>query len=180
MIKLSILICTVEDRKHFLDRLLERLNPQKTEQVEILINVDKREKSIGQKRNELLDQATGSHIAFIDDDDLVSPTYCKQILDALASDPDCVGIEGTMTVDGHGPRKFIHSLRYKEWFERRGVYYRNPNHLSPVRREFAVQTKFPDSSHGEDHNYSMRLLPLLKREEYIRGPIYFYEYRNNK
>lgn len=181
MKKLSVLICSLESRKRFLDRLLERINPQtNNDQVEIIIDVDKGERTIGKKRNDLLHKAKGSYISFVDDDDLVAPDYVKRIIEATRTDPDCVGMEGIITFDGRNPKKFIHSLRYREWFEKKGIYYRNPNHLSPVKRELALQVMFPEINMGEDQDYSMRLLPFLKTEKYISGPIYFYEYISNK
>lgn len=165
-----------------LARLRAVLDPQITDEVEVLVNSDSGEMSIGDKRNALLKAATGDYVAFVDDDDLVRTTYVKQILAALSTNPDCVGIEGVMTINGNlqQGRLFIHSLRYRSWFEKDGVYYRNPNHLSPVKRELALQVGFPAINHGEDHDYSKRLLALLNTEVYINGPIYHYDYREIK
>ena len=180
MKKLSILIPTIEGREKWLTRILERLEPQRTGDVEILVNKDGRQKSIGEKRNELLEQSESDYVAFVDDDDLVSLDYVSRIVSAVETRPDCVGMEGIITFDGKRPQKFIHSLRYTSWYEKDGVFYRNPNHLSPVKRELALQVKFPYINNGEDHDYSKRLLPLLKTEVYLDNPIYFYEFRSRK
>jgi glycosyltransferase involved in cell wall biosynthesis len=180
MKRLSLLVCSIESRQRELRRLKSRLAPQLTDAVELLVNIDRGQKTIGRKRNELLADASGDYIAYIDDDDLVSDDYVEKILAATASDPDCCGMEGIITFNGENPKQFIHSLRYREWFERDGVYYRNPNHLSPVRRELAAQIGFPEKNYWEDRDYSARLLPLLKREVYIEGPIYFYLYVKRK
>jgi len=72
----------------------------------------------------------------------------------------------------------VHSIRYDRWYsEGTGddeVFYRPPNHLNPVQRDLARAARFPDRSHGEDHEYSMRLRPLLRSERFLEGPIYFY------
>jgi glycosyltransferase involved in cell wall biosynthesis len=177
---LSILICTMPRRNTFFQRLMASLKPQLNDDVELKAVSDDGKMSIGEKRNTLLDAATGEYIAFIDDDDLVSNDYVQRILEAVKTKPDCVGMEGIITFDGQGARKFVHSLRYREWFEKDGIYYRNPNHLSPVKREHAIKVKFPDINMGEDHDYSKRLLPLLSTEVYLDNPIYFYECRSNK
>lgn len=174
--KLSILICSLESRKHLLERLMKVLQPQVTEDVEVLVRSDSGEMPIGRKRNLLLDEATGAYVAFVDDDDLVSTDYVRKILQGVASNPDCCGIQGVITFQGKSPRTFIHSLKYKEWFEKNFVYYRCPNHLNPVRRELALQVKFPESNHGEDRDYSTRLLPLLQNEYFISGVVYHYLY----
>jgi glycosyltransferase involved in cell wall biosynthesis len=158
------------------------LDPQITEEVEVIVNIDDGQLSIGDKRNALLEMATGDYIAFVDDDDMVRTNYVRCILEAIQQNPDCVGIEGVITFNGNMQqgRKFIHSLQYRSWFEKDGVYYRNPNHLSPVKREHALKVKFPSKNHGEDHDYSTALLPFLNTEVYIKGPIYHYDYREIK
>lgn len=56
------------------------------------------------------------------------------------------------------------------------VYYRNPNHLNPVKKELAIQVPYKEINFGEDKDYSERLFPLLKTEVYISGIIYYYLY----
>jgi glycosyltransferase involved in cell wall biosynthesis len=187
MIKLSILICTLEERKQFLQRLLNILKPQKTDNVEILVNCDNGKKTIGQKRNELLNEATGEYIAFCDDDDRVSNRYVELILKALESNPDTVGIHLLMTTDKVITEKTYHSIKYRSWYDEPDPdklwlkrYFRNPNHLNPVKREHALKVMFPEINMGEDKVYSTNLLQYLKTEEYIPEPIYFYEFRSRK
>jgi hypothetical protein len=60
------------------------------------------------------------------------------------------------------------------------VYFRTPNHISPVRRELALQAGFPDVTYAEDREYSKRLLPLCKNEAKIKGSIYHYKYISKK
>lgn len=182
---LSVLICTTSSRKQFLRRLLaESLYPQLNKAVEILVLCDAGERSIGMKRNELLDRAAGAYVCFVDDDDTVSPDYVAKLLEALASGPDCCSIEGVVTTDGRNPVKFVHSLKYDKWGTvsegSKPVYVRCPNHLNPVRRDIALRVRFPDKSHGEDRDYSLRLRPLLKVEKEIKGPVYYYMYRSTK
>lgn len=176
--KLSILICSVKKRELKLRNLLKLLRNQTTHEVEILIEVDNREMTIGDKRNKLLIRARGNYVVFVDDDDKVSDDYVGKILKAISSSPDCCGLEGSIHSEKKKwTRKFIHSVKYKKWFESNKVYYRCPNHLNPVKREIALKVAFPSKSLGEDMNYSMRLLPLLNSEVFINGIIYYYEAR---
>lgn len=182
----SILICSLQSRASFLERLFNNLSSQLNENVEVLTSLDNGEKSIGQKRNELLDKAQGKYIAFIDDDDLVSDNYISLILDAVKDNCDVVGMHLIMTIDGRDPQKTYHSLKYNRWFDEpdpengRRKYYRNPNHLNPVKKEYALQVRFPEINNGEDRVYSQKLLPFLKTEVYIEQPIYYYLYRSRK
>lgn len=182
--KLSILICSLEKRKDFLNRLMNVLCPQtnKYDNVQVLINTDEGQLSIGEKRNRLVEDADGEYVAYIDDDDLVSKEYVDLIMKALEEKPDVVGMMGIMTTNGRNPKTFIHSLKYDHWFEQHGIYYRCNNHLNPVKKEYASAVKFPLINMGEDHDYSNRLYQILKdkKEIYIPEPIYFYDYRTNK
>ncbi len=176
--KLSILICHLNSRKALLERLMAELQPQVdafSGQVEVVVEADDGGISTGTKRNNLLDRAQAKFIAFFDDDDLPSPDYCSKIIGAIDSTPDadCVKFEG-LIYNNTPPRTFIHSLKYRTWFEEGGVYFRPPNHLSPVLRELALKTRFPSLTIGEDRDYSMRLLPLLKVEAPTEGVLYHY------
>lgn len=142
----------------------------------------KRRVSIGEKRNALLARSHGKMVQFLDDDDLVSTWMVQRVLKAMETDPDVIGFWGVMR-----PRssfssfkegtKFVHSLEYKEWRQNDGIYERHSNHLNPVRRELALQAGYPLICHGEDFEYSKRLLPLLKTEVMVGSreePMYEY------
>jgi len=178
--RLSILVCSIKQRQALLQRLLSVIQKQKTEEVEILTEVDDGKMKIGRKRNKLLDRAKGDYVCFIDDDDdLVSDDYVSKILAAIQNDPDCCSLEGIYTVDGKNPAKFIHSVEYKKWEtiaeNGKTIYIRCPNHLNAIKRELVLKTRFNDAlSQGEDRDFSDRLLPLLKKESKIEGNIYRY------
>lgn len=177
--KLSILICTVPGREDFLNRLLGILTEQGGD-YEILINAT--DKTIGEKRNELLNAAVGEYVAFIDDDDKVSDNYVNLVMAGIDKGVDCCSLNGLITFDGQNPRKFIHSIKYKSWYENDGIYYRCVNHLNCVKKSIALQIGFPNKNHGEDRDYSIRLSEsgLLKTEHWIDETLYMYEYRSNK
>ena len=180
---LSILVCALTRRATIIQTLMSYLLPQITPHVELLIAADNGEKSTGEKRNELLSIASGKYIVFIDDDDVVAPGYVALILNAVKNDCDVVGLHLIMTNKGRpgSECRTYHSLKYRTWYDEpdpnspgRRRYFRSPNHLNPVKRELALAVKFPTINTGEDHDYSKRLLPLLKTETYIEKPIYFY------
>ena len=179
--KLSLLICTLPERAAFLARLRRILDPQcKNQPVEILLDDRPRPVSIGSKRNSLLQAAKGDYVAFIDDDDLVSTSYVRLVLDALRPNPDCAELRGIITTDGGGAKPFIHTVDCDEWCEKNGVYWRYPNHLNSIRRDLALQAGFPDNSYGEDKTFSDRVKPLLKTMGRISQTIYRYEFRSQK
>lgn len=178
--RLSILICTLPIRVYYRVRLARRLNPQMTGDVEVLEDNRSTSISIGAKRNALLQRAKGDYVAFIDDDDLVSPDYVSLVLGALKDNPDCAELKGIITTDGKDPKPFIHTITCTHWHEKDGVYWRYPNHLNAIRRELALQAGFPEKSFGEDHDFSTRVKPLLKTQGAIDRTIYHYLFRSKK
>ena len=170
---LSILVCSIQVRKKQLARLLNILSPQITEKVEILVETDDEQMTIGTKRNKLLHRAQGDYVAFVDDDDVVSSDYINKILKAMSTLPDCCSLTGEIVHHGR-KNAFIHSIEYDRWYEKDGVYYRHPNHLNAIKRELTLQIGFPEKNHGEDHDFSKQILPLLKTEARIDGIIYYY------
>lgn len=179
MIKLSILIATMPIRAHKLANLRQVLDRQLTPEVEVITDISMNY-NIGTKRNKLLALASGKYIIFLDDDDLIASDYIEKILKACESDCDCIGISGTITTNGAREMQWHISKDFQMWFERGNVYYRTPNHISPVKRELALAASFPEISFGEDYEYSMRLLPLLKSEIKIPGNLYHYRYESKK
>jgi hypothetical protein len=185
---LSICIATVPSRAALLDEILAELTKQISQfprEVEIVI--DPRERvTIGAKRNDLIRRAIGEYVAHVDDDDKIAPDYISRVLHALKSNPgtDCASLAGIMTTDDQDPVPFLDSIRYGQWSTKPnsdGLYERTPEHRNAVRRDLAIKAGFPDSSYGEDHEFSRRLRPLLKTEAWTGDePLYFYNYRSGK
>lgn len=182
--KLSILIPSLKSRANYLTNLMALLKPQVTDDVELIVEVDNGEITIGEKRNKLLKRAKGKYIAFVDDDDEVSKDYISKILEAIEREPDCCSLTGVITFDGVNPKIFEHSLKYSSWRDNSDnepiKYERNPNHLNAIKKEIAIKYDFIPVNYGEDRDWSMRIFPELKTEATINGVIYHYKYRSNK
>lgn len=182
MIDLTILVCTIDTRAHFLRRLLDALEPQLNDRVELKIACDNGEIPIGRKRNQLVGDAKGKWICFIDDDDWVPPYYVSSIQRALATDPDCVGFRCQRHVDGRFDAEAYITMRNPgystEMIGREKRYIRTPNHLCPIRAKFVRSTPFPEINYGEDTDYANRIKRLLKSEAYIDRTLYVYDYRS--
>lgn len=177
---LSILICSLPERIHTLNRLLAILDRQIDRypgQVEYLVDSTPRGIiTTGCKRNELLRQAKGEYIAYVDDDDIVSVDYVGRILLAAKDQNDCIGMVGVLRRIGKPDWTFRHSITVDRWCKdkEKKIYFRTPNHLNPVKRRIADLIKFKNLTVGEDRDYSDRLRPFLKTETFLEGPIYFY------
>ena len=181
-VKLSILIATISSRKQMFEQLVKDVWYKPLEQgdicekeVELLFDDDD-VANIGIKRQRLLARAQGQFVVFIDDDDTVNINYASILLNAINSHPDvdCFGINGLISVDGKAEKQWMISKQFKNWYEQNGVYYRTPNHISPIRRWIALQNGFPPVQTGEDHAYSMGCLPWLKNEHIIKDKVMYY------
>lgn len=187
--KLSILVCTVPRRKEMFEALITELLKQSTicnKAVEIKYN-EAENLSIGTKRNRLLNDASGEYVCFIDDDDTISSTYIKDIMEALEKEPDCLSLRGVITWDGANPEIFEHSIRYNSYvthtMPKDGIKYeRYPNHLNVIKASIAKQFKFPEVNFSEDTDWATQIRDsgLLKKEVYIDKVLYHYQFVPNK
>jgi len=179
---LSVLICSLTSRSQQLETLLAELLKQRNgnSEVEILTNIDNKEKSTGLKRHELLESATGKYIIFIDDDDWPEPCYIAELLNAAASDADCFAINGWITTNGRNRINWRLSKNYENKTVKENghvpIYLRKTNHITAVKREIALQVGFPDKSNAEDKWYSDRVAPLCKTEFQIKPMMYHYRF----
>jgi glycosyltransferase involved in cell wall biosynthesis len=178
----SVLICTMPERFYCFNSLMDSIQSQiDKNQLQGLVEVltdDRLDITVGQKRNSLMSRASGEFVAFIDDDDEVHTDYLKLIVEAIQNNPsiDCIGINGEMIFDKLHNRAWFVSIDYEEWHEKDLVFYRTPNHLSPIKRVLAIGCPFPDVSFGEDRHFSDLIYPLLKKEAKIETPLYVYHY----
>ncbi len=150
-IKLSICICSLHERAELLVRLLKCLAEQsRLDEVQILVNVDAGQQTIGVKRNYLVNDSLGEYVVHIDDDDLVHPAYVSKILNAIDGNswPDAIAIRGKrFDVAGHqDPVTFDYQLMRSDQAEtdKDGVMWRSPGHLCPIRADIARQVMFPE------------------------------------
>lgn len=187
---LSICICTISERLDMYKEISQKIMNQ-IHQITKKYNYEvadlhthfSNDLDIGTKRNNLLNDVKGHFIVFIDDDDNVSDDYLELIIDAIISNEsvDCIGIKGIITFDNVETKKWEISKDFGSWYEMNNVYYRTPNHISPIRTELArLSGGFPPLKQGEDYEYSMNVLPLLKTEIKIDKEIYHYQYNSKK
>jgi hypothetical protein len=186
---LSILIATVVERRKQFTSLMQIFNHQLDrdglrDTVEIKHLCDNKEISIGKKRQQLLELATGEWIVFFDDDDRPNQNYINLILNAIKSNPgiDCVGMNVLMTTNGTNPQKCCHRLKYRQWATKVDGwdYVRNITHFNCVKRKLALRVGFKDLRWGEDKPYSDDITRLCRKEAYIDEPLFEYNYTTHQ
>lgn len=180
--KLSILIPSIPSRIVRMTKLYGNIYIQsENHDVEILCLIDNKKRTIGQKRDALVQMANGEYLTFVDDDDHIKPCYIEQILKSVDSGKDviCPKIECSI----NGGNKFIasHSILYEnqeariidgKWID----VTRKPLHNSIWKSELAKSERFPNASYGEDGHWAKRLWPKVKSEYVINEVISSYIY----
>lgn len=179
----SMLICTIPKRKGMFIDLWNSINKLKqisTLAIEVLYD-SRQNATIGEKRNDLVSRAIGKYCCFVDDDDKLTADYFK-VIEESELKYDCIALNGMMYIDGNQHRPFYHSLKYTKWFEDASGYYRNPNHLNPMKTEIVKMIPFLRINRGEDSDFSNRLLQsgLLKTEYVHDKTQYLYMFVSGK
>lgn len=181
---LSILIRTIPGREAKLKELMDILNPQKNDEVEILID-DTYPMMMGTKCNKLVADSKGEYVVFIDDDDLVPHYYVKTFINAIKeSRPDCISIEGIcMRVDlgNQIVYKYVQALHNKVWaFETPTLLRTDLTQIGAVKKSISLQCPFPDIMYYEDRYFAESLKKVAKTEVHLLEIMYIHRYTPTK
>jgi len=189
MIKLSILIPVgpkhTEIYKEVRDKIIETTPVDQLEFVEILTDFRGSDISTGKKRHDLHQRAKGEYVWFIDADDMIEDYAMEEVLKGIESGADVICFNGYMTTNG--ANRVDWEIRLGHPYEAirkdgKEYYLRHPNHISPMKRELALQVKFPNKMQREDYDFAVQLLKagILKTEYIIDKFIYYYNFQNPK
>lgn len=172
--KLSILIATLGRRQDKFNALVESLRPQiENQPVEIIAFWNNGEEPIGYYRDQLLKEAKGEYVCFVDDDDRVPKWYVEEILNNTGA--DYIGFQVELFNDGELMPPVFHSIKYGVWHQDEDGYYRGVTHLNPIRRSLALKSKFTGGK-GEDENWAIHVTPFVRTEKYINRIMYYYHH----
>ena len=182
-IKLTIGILALTKRKLFLIRLLNKISwcsGDYRKKLEIIINEDNGEKTIGTKRNEIIRKSSGEYFCFIDDDDIISDNYFELIFDAFKENPDGVGFKGMYYEKEFSKMVFEHNFDNKTHFKNHNIQKRPLNHLKPIKTELVRKIPYKEINYGEDLDFGNRVKNLLKSGKFINYILYHYLYDPQK
>lgn len=174
----SILMPTVPGRSTTtLNALLQQAQGH---HVEVLWLGDNRMRSIGLKRDALMQSSRGEYVAFVDDDDAVSPHYVKTILGFLGEQTDAVLFDFEVReVGGTRKDRLVCSMNNPDddiRFDGRPVL-RNLWHTHAIRGEIARAHRFPDMQWGEDYEWLKGVRAQVKTAAKTAEALYFYNWR---
>lgn len=197
----SILIAGIPERYHsahgLLHSLLEAQSVARMQDVELLYLLDNKRRSVGAKRNDLLDAANGEYLCFIDDDDAVATDYVQKIYNMISrtrkedTPADVICFPQKCTIM---PANVIHECSYSimHWKDREPDARRKivptetpntlawsgpPAHTMVWRSEIAKAAKFPEQNFGEDVSWVDAVCERAKTEIVLNGePLYHYNF----
>lgn len=177
--KLSILIPSVFERYNSLKTLTDHINSQinGNKDVELIVLLENRRRSIGQKRNHLLEMSKGEYVVFVDDDDRISDDYVEKLLAAISYNPDCVIFDVSVTINNGPPKIAKYDYRYG-YSEDNNYYYRQPNHIMCYKREIAIRHKYLDLSEQEDTEWAPRASAEIRSQFKIAKVLYMYDFHD--
>lgn len=184
---LSILVPSLPQRYGMLTMLMRRLEKQVGDlPVEILALTDNKRRSVGLKRQALLDIARGRFVTFVDDDDSVFPGYVDEILLAIHENPDVSTIvfDQLTEIEGYKPFLIRFGLEFQneeaqpttEVEPEMRVFHRKPWHVCPWRRDIAQRCVFPDASYGEDSYWVDQCCQLATSQYRIHKTLHMYKF----
>ena len=201
----SILIPSIPERYHtaqgLLFSLLESQSIARMQDVELLVLMDNKRRSVGAKRNALLEMAQGEYVSFIDDDDEVATDYVQKIYRLIAktrkeetpADVICFPQRATLVKQG-----VVHECSYSlaHWKDREPDKRRQlaptdkpntlawsgpPAHTMVWRREIAQSAKFPEKNFGEDVDWVDAVCEKAKTEIVLNGEaLYLYNFDSER
>lgn len=193
---LSILIPTVVGRENEYQKLMSKISSQYTldtgitsklpsissmfirgKDVEVLFLKDNKEITIGEKREQLYQMASGDYSWQIDDDDDFADGAIEKILEAIKNNPDvdCITFKEKCIIDGvYHASNF--SMKYPKWQDNVDGYswVRNVFYKAVIKTSIAQSVPFEHIRFGEDERWGMALAPHLKTEYHIDEEIYHY------
>ena len=181
----SLLIPSIPSRVRsqlvpLLDRLCAQAEPYP--EVEILVWTDNKRRSMGEKRDDLVQLAHGKYLSFSDDDDDVSDDFIQSVVEKIRERPDAdvIVFDQSVTLNGE-PFQVKFGVEYENEPTRRGPdgqwedIHRKPFHCCVWRSELAKMERFPDIQYYEDWAWCEKVLRHVKVQ--ARIPKVLHRYR---
>jgi len=155
-------------------RIYEKISQQATEDVEVICLIDNKSRTIGAKRDALVQMSRGDYIAFCDDDDDVSDDYIEELLKGVATNKDVICFWQHAIIDGkEGTIDFDLCNENREFTPTR-MTPRKPYHVCAWRGDMARKYRFPDLNYDEDRQWLVHLWKEAKTQYKIGKELHTY------
>lgn len=178
----SILVPTLGERRPLFERLMAGLLPQLDAhggRVRVVAWHNNGSPPLPNIRQAMVVAAATDYVCFVDDDDLVSPDYVSEIVQALNQQPDYVGFQLQCYSDGAPTAVSYHSLEFDRWRNFPDRYERDISHINPIRTSLARKANFMRAGRrAEDRAWAdqLRHTRLVNTQVLIPRILYHYLY----
>jgi glycosyltransferase involved in cell wall biosynthesis len=144
--------------------------------VEHLVLFDNRARSIGAKRQALVDIARGKYIAFCDDDDDVSGDYVARLLEAAEKGADVITFKQRAIYNGLESEVHFGINNQDGPFTPGGITLRAPWHVCAWKRERVADCLFSFTNYGEDLVWCHQARKLARTGHHIDAVLHTYRH----
>jgi hypothetical protein len=142
--------------------------------VEHLVLCDNRARSIGAKRQALVDIARGQYIAFVDDDDDVSGDYVASLLEAAQTGADVITFRQRAIYNGLESEVHFGARNQDGPFIPGGITLRAPWHVCAWKRAVVQGCLFGESNYGEDLVWCQQARKRIRTAHHIDKVLHTY------
>ena len=151
---------------------------EQPQNVEVLSFLDNRMRTIGEKRDALVQMSRGQFVAFCDDDDWVAPEYVRLLTDTIAvTTPrtSVITFDQLAVVNGVDAICSF-SLKHPNEAFKQPSFKRSAWHVCAWRGDMARRVRFPASNYGEDWAWAKHLVLDATGEIHISKVLHHYRY----
>lgn len=177
---LSILICSIPERFDTLRTLVDKLLLQSYSypEVEIIVFMDNKKRTIGEKRDGATSLARGKYFILLDDDDDCSDDYVEELVKAAQSDADIISFDQRAIINSEnlkGESIVNFSLQNEnEEFNVGGITRRKPFSVCAFKTEKFKHLSFGKKMYGEDMEFSEQAWAIAESEHHIDKILHIY------
>ena len=152
--------------------------------VEVLVLEDNRRRSIGRKRDDLIQLAQGDFLTFVDDDDSVDDGYVDALVRAIVANPgsDVFAINQKCWWNGSGPFLVEFGLENGNDPMRKDAdgnwvdLKRALSHVCVWRSEITKRVHMPDKCYYEDTEWAEEASRCVKKQVRVPDAVHVYVY----
>lgn len=184
---LSIVMITVPEREQSFNKLhgevikqisyCHKVHPTLGAVEVVKVNgerTDKGGKSIGEKRQEGLNRATGKYVCWLDDDDNISPDYIETLLRLAGADADVLSFNSFARFDNFWCVIQMNLDYIVDEQARPGIVHRRPYHVCAFRRSILKDCVFPNANWDEDTGFLAQVWPKCKTQSKTEAILHEY------
>ena len=176
---LSVMIPVVPSRVEIAADLFDRIAAQAEGlDVEVLMLLDNKKRTVGKKREALVQITRGDYVAFVDDDDDVAENYIKSIVDHAHLKMDVIVFDTLVSINGEPGVICKHDVgNPNEQYNPNG-FKRNAWQMHAWRGDLARHTEFRDITNNEDWPWCEQMLKSVTKSVKINEVLYHYRYNH--